>query len=282
MRDIRREEDEISKRLARSAERISKIRETEAELFRQLAQLRLDPAVQTELDGRISQAEIKAREMMKAHGKNLSQAEKDLAAIDAGLAQLTSTRAAALQELDGRQAELKALATRIGASIAKDPAFAAKRREASELADVAAQSMRKTEQAEADREQAELALTHLTALRDQLRQEYTLRVVNRSGVKSGVWTFPENNTDASNYYIVVEAIDGDGKTLSLPILNEETGETETVSMWGVRVPQSVYDAVGADKQDDGIIQTNEVGRKSDGFLDVDYLMPTLGGAITRW
>ena len=136
--------------------------------------------------------------------------------------------------------------------------------------------------AEGNREQAELALTHLTALRDQLREEYTLRVVNRSGVKSGVWTFPENNTDASNYYIVVEAIDGDGKTLSLPILNEETGETETVSMWGVRVPQSVYDAVGADKQDDGIIQTNEVGRKSDGFLDVEYLMPTLGGAITRW
>ena len=38
----------------------------------------------------------------------------------------------------------------------------------------------------------------------------------------------------------------------------------------------------ADKQDDGIIQTNEVGRKSDGFLDVEYLIPTLGGAITRW
>ncbi|MGV8951962.1 MAG: hypothetical protein ACOH2M_12725 [Cypionkella sp.] len=153
MRDIRREEDEISKRLARSAERISKIRETEAELFRQLAQLRLDPAVQAELDGRISQAEIKAREMMKAHGKNLSQAEKDLAAIDAALAQSTNARAAALRELDERQGELKALATRIGASIAKDPTFAAKRKEATELADIAAQSMRKTEQAEGDREQ---------------------------------------------------------------------------------------------------------------------------------
>ncbi|HTN59971.1 MAG TPA: hypothetical protein VL147_00275 [Devosia sp.] len=153
MRDIRREEDEISKRLARSAERISKIREGEAELFRQLAQLRLDPSVQAELDGRISQAEVKAREMMKAHAKHLSQTEKDLAAIDAGLAQATADRAAALKDLDGRQAELKALASRIGASIAKDPAFAAKRADATALADIAAQSMRKTEQAEADREQ---------------------------------------------------------------------------------------------------------------------------------
>jgi hypothetical protein len=136
--------------------------------------------------------------------------------------------------------------------------------------------------AEGNRAEAEAALTHLTALRDQLRQQYTLRVVNRSGVQSGVWTIPQVNTAATNYYIVVEAIDPDGKTLSLPILNEENGETETVSMWAVRVPERVYNAVAADKKDDGIIQTNEVGRKSDGFLDVEYLMPTLGGALTRW
>ena len=153
MRDIRREEDEISKRLARSAERITKIRETEAELFRQLAQLRLDPAVQAELDGRISQAEVTARAMLKAHAQDLSQAEKDLASIDGGLAQSTADRADALKQLDGQQAAFKTLATRIGASIAQDPGFAAKRRDATELADVAAQSMRKTEQAETDREQ---------------------------------------------------------------------------------------------------------------------------------
>ena len=58
MRDIRREEDEISTRLARSAERVAKIRESEAELFRQLAQLRLDPAVQGELDGAISASHV--------------------------------------------------------------------------------------------------------------------------------------------------------------------------------------------------------------------------------
>lgn len=46
MRDIRREEEEITRRLSRSAEKLGKIRENEAELFRQLAQLRLDPAVQ--------------------------------------------------------------------------------------------------------------------------------------------------------------------------------------------------------------------------------------------
>jgi hypothetical protein len=70
--------------------------------------------------------------------------------------------------------------------------------------------------------------------------------------------------------------------VSLPILNEENGKTETVSKWGVRVPQSTYDAVRQDKLDDGIIQRNRVGEKKRGALEPDYVMPVQGGAITKW
>jgi hypothetical protein len=136
--------------------------------------------------------------------------------------------------------------------------------------------------AEGDRAGAEDAVARLVALRDQLRLEYVLRVVNREGVQSGFWTFPEINTEATNYYVVVEALDPDGNALTLPILNEESGETEEVDIWGVRVSESVYDSVAADKRDDGIIQSNIMGRKSDGFLDVEYAVPVLGGAVTRW
>ena len=82
--------------------------------------------------------------------------------------------------------------------------------------------------------------------------------------------------------LVVEALDPDGQTLSLPIVNEETGQTDIVDIWGVRVPEAVYNAVAADKLDDGIIQANEIGRKSDGFLEVEYSVPVLGGAVTQW
>lgn len=140
----------------------------------------------------------------------------------------------------------------------------------------------KAHAAEGNREGAEDAIARLTALRDLLRQQYSLRVVNRPDVQSGFWTFPEINTDATNYYIVVEALDPDGNALELPILNEETGQTDTVAIWGVRVPESVYNAVAADKLDDGIIQSNLVGRKSDGFIEVEYQMPVLGGAVTQW
>jgi hypothetical protein len=136
--------------------------------------------------------------------------------------------------------------------------------------------------AEGNRVGAEKAVADLTALRDTLRQAYTLQVVNRSGVRSGFWTIPDINTEATNYYIVVEALDADGNALTLPILNEENGQTEAVAMWGVRVPEATYETVSADKTDDGIIQRSEVGRKSAGFLEVQYIMPVLGGAVTQW
>jgi hypothetical protein len=135
---------------------------------------------------------------------------------------------------------------------------------------------------EGDRPAAERAVAELTALRDTLRQEYTLRVVNRADQQSDFWTFPEVNIDATNYYLVVEAVDSEGRTLSLPILNEETDATETVNIWGIRVPEVVYAAVVADKRDDGIIQNNEIGQKIYGFLEVDYTAPVSGGAVTRW
>ena len=122
----------------------------------------------------------------------------------------------------------------------------------------------------------------MTALRDRLQQVYTLRVVDKPGVKPGFWTFPPNNSEATNYYVVVEALDPAGNALSLPITSEDTGSTQSVSRWGVRVPQSVYEAVIADQQDDGTIQHSLVGFKQDGFPDVDYVVPVLGGAVTQW
>lgn len=152
MRDIRREEDEISRRIARAAERISKIRESEAELFRELARLRLDPSMQAQLDGRISGAEAKARDMLKTHAQSVTDAEAAMKTVDGNRAGLIEQRNAALSRLDEQQAALKALTASQAASLAANPVFRAKREETEELDRVAEQSRRKTEQSEADRE----------------------------------------------------------------------------------------------------------------------------------
>ncbi len=153
MRDIRREEDEVSKRVARAAERLSKTREQEAELFRQLARLRLDPTLQPELDGRISGAEAKARDMLKAHAKDVSKAEAAINGLDARRVDLADRRAAALARLEDQQSKLAALTREQASRLAADPAFVAQRSETEELDRIAEQSMRKTQQAETDREE---------------------------------------------------------------------------------------------------------------------------------
>ena len=129
---------------------------------------------------------------------------------------------------------------------------------------------------------ARAALQSLEDLRTELEREYSLRIVSRPGERSGVWRNPELNPSARNYYIVVEALDASGKTLTVHVTNEETGETEAVSRWALRVDQEMYERIAADKQDDGIIQNNRFGVKHRGYLEPDYASPISGGAITRW
>ena len=83
------------------------------------------------------------------------------------------------------------------------------------------------------------------ALRDELTREYTLTIVSRTGESTGVWRRPPHGNQARNYYLIVEPLTPDGRKLSLPIRNEETGAVETVSKFGVRVPEATLRGRGA-------------------------------------
>jgi hypothetical protein len=115
-----------------------------------------------------------------------------------------------------------------------------------------------------------------------VEQAYTLQIVSRPGEKSGVWRIPDANPDARNYYIIVEALSADGRPLQVPVVNEESGQIESVSKWGLRVEEDVFKRIAADKQDDGIIQQRKFGVKRSGQLQPDYLITTTGAAITQW
>jgi len=126
------------------------------------------------------------------------------------------------------------------------------------------------------------AKNELAALREEVTRQYTLTIVSRAGESTGVWRRPPQGSQARNYYLIVEAIAPEGEKLKLPIRNEETGSVETVSKFGVRVPQGTFETVARDKRDDGIVQNNRFGVKRRGKLAVDYEMPFEGGFITTW
>lgn len=134
----------------------------------------------------------------------------------------------------------------------------------------------------ANLKEARAAEVALTDTLQQLRAVYEIKIINRRGEVSGLWRIPRSNPNAYNYYLVVEAIGGDGKPVPLWITNEETGRREMVNTWGVRVPREVLERVRIDKQDDGIIQNAVVGRKERGLITPTWSIKTLGGAITKW
>jgi hypothetical protein len=133
-----------------------------------------------------------------------------------------------------------------------------------------------------DTEAAKGALEQLDQLRKALELEYTIRIVSRPGERSGVWRVPDINQAAKNYYVIVEALDPSGDALEVLVENEETGSSERVRVWGVRVDEATFNAVKGDKQDDGIIENDRFGFKRRGHLKPAYEMPTSGGTITRW
>jgi len=136
--------------------------------------------------------------------------------------------------------------------------------------------------ARSDADGARASLASLTGLRDQLVTTYSVNVVSGENETSGVWREPANNPNARNYYLIVEAVQPDGNRVSVRVVNEETGKAETVRRWGVRVPESFFQAIRNDKTDNGIIEKNPVGTKARGELDPRYVFPKEGGAITSW
>ena len=122
----------------------------------------------------------------------------------------------------------------------------------------------------------------LRALRQMLEQEYVIRIVARPGQQSGIFRVPDANPNARNYYLIVEAIDAGGRPVKVRVISEEQGKTGMVDIWGLRVSESAFAGVRADKQDDGIIQNNRVGEKRRGYLQPEYTIPVQGGAILEW
>jgi hypothetical protein len=136
--------------------------------------------------------------------------------------------------------------------------------------------------ARGDAADARAALGSLEELRVQLEQAYVLWIVAGADAVSGVWRVPDLNPDARSYYLIVEALDASGRPVTVPVRNEETGQVERVSTWGMRVDEATFERVARDKLDDGIIQDRFFGEKRRGELEPDYAFETTGGAITRW
>ena len=112
-------------------------------------------------------------------------------------------------------------------------------------------------------------------LRQHVAAEYRVVIVG------GIWRSHTELEGVRNYYLRVQAIAADGTRVPMVIRNEEYGTTSEVTEWAERVPKEVYDRVGADKEDNGIIDDDDFGFKRRGFVTAERNYEDLG-QITDW
>jgi hypothetical protein len=174
--------------------------------------------------------------------------------------------AAAVREVAGDDVEIE---QEVAALVASARA-ASERKDAESLSDVGAK---------------------LEALQAELELEYTLVIASQPGGQTGLdryWT-DEQGTRVSGLFVFVEARDAEGKPVSVPIENRETGRIERVSRWAEQVPQEVYDRLKADKEADGVLDEREFGVKRRGVRQMEVMLPGADGAplvrqgqLTSW
>ena len=125
-------------------------------------------------------------------------------------------------------------------------------------------------------------LASLQDLQHNLVQDYQIRIVSRPGEQSGVWRIPQANPQARNFYLIVEALDRDGRPVEVPITSEEDGSMARTTKWGLHVPPAEFERVRQEKQRSGLIAYPVVGQKRPGELEPRWSIPVTGGAIVKW
>jgi hypothetical protein len=161
-----------------------------------------------------------------------------------------------------------------GQALARDPVIDA------QLASLAAEGQRAV--ANGDRDAARTQLKAMQGMNDQLAQEYDIRIVSRPDEDTGFWRQANDQPNAMNYYLVVEAVAPGGRVLKVPIRSVEAQTTESVSLWAQRVDKTTFDRVGAEKASNGMVVNDILGRKTRGELEPAFDTPVPGGAITQW
>lgn len=151
--DIRRDEKQMTRLSADATARISRLREIEAEQFIALAELRLDPARKTEITGDISRAEKQARSILEKHESQFNDIAERLDSIDQEIKSIVEKRQKAQEVYEKAEAELDALSGEVFKTLKTDEKYQAQLTKANEAKSVAEHALKKTEVAEADREE---------------------------------------------------------------------------------------------------------------------------------
>ena len=146
LRDVRREEDDATRRLARSTELVAKLRAQETSLFRHLG-----AGDMPELGAALAAAGKQAETALIEHDSGFTVLDAKVSALDTEIADVATLRAARQLEAEKHDSALRRFADAARPDLISRPDYRDAVERASSTAAIAAASLDRTERAEHDR-----------------------------------------------------------------------------------------------------------------------------------
>lgn len=116
---------------------------------------------------------------------------------------------------------------------------------------------------------ARTALDQLEATLAYAATPLAINVVDRTGTKTGI-VRSYGAGGGSAWYLIAEATDPSGRVVPIAVTSAESSEKKLASQFGVRVSQTDFESVRADKMEDGHVDDKLLGQKPANALTVQY------------
>jgi hypothetical protein len=115
-----------------------------------------------------------------------------------------------------------------------------------------------------------------------LPKQINFRIVDKPGTKSGVVWKSRNVPSAKDYYLIVEALDPENNPVQIPITDRITQKSVWTNMFGVNVPEAVFEHYRAEKIRTGLIHNPVIGQKPANQFNFQFNTTTNNAYINAW
>lgn len=108
------------------------------------------------------------------------------------------------------------------------------------------------------------------------------QIVDRTGEKAGFRRMKDKNPDTTQWFLIIEAIDGGGKAMPMPVMNMDTGDVKTVTKWAVQVSEKDFMKFSDEKKKTGKIADTIIGTAPNNQTEPKWTVNLTGNMLTEW
>jgi hypothetical protein len=108
------------------------------------------------------------------------------------------------------------------------------------------------------------------------------RVVDRKGEKAGFWRKRGNDDSTKEWFVIVEAVDADGKTFEVPVKSADTQQIKPVAKFALQVSERDFMRMSDELLKDKALKDPVIGNAATKTTQPTWSVATTGTMLTEW